>query len=60
MHFSFGVDPVIRKYALSVQSGILVLHGDQLRQKRAEKDSQLLQVIDQMGEASAKVMPFSY
>lgn len=55
MQFNFCVEHVVNKYAQSSQGNVHILHGDHIRTKRADKDLQLVQIIDSMGEASAKV-----
>lgn len=55
MQFNFSVEQIVKKYAQSTQGNVHILYGDHIRTKRADKDVQLIQIIDSMGEASARV-----
>ena len=55
MEFRFDVESLMQSFARTSQGSVAILHGEQIKQKRAETNLQLTQVIDSMGYESAKV-----
>lgn len=66
MEFNFNVQALLQNFTSNVLSnGVCVLKGDELRIRQVDRKistatNQLTQVIDRLGEASAKVSNFDF
>ena len=59
MEFRFDVEQLMNSFARTSQGTCAILHGDQIKAKGGNAHQQLVQVIDSMGHASAKVSVIS-